>query len=196
MAFAPLSPRDAEALLASLGSQDGGAREAAPSAAAVPAIRRWGSIKSLFRLGDGRGTGLEPRAGANADRGAPRPGGPAGGRVSHKLLSFGGVRAGDDGSEQGRVARALAASRGSARSEAARRDGAAAEDAARSAAAEQAWAAHHGAAWLLRRRAVAAVQCPQERCMRVHGRHDVTRVLRSPGSTATKHMQTCLPPMH
>ena len=145
MAFAPLSPRDAEALLASLGSQDlnlnldGDARDAAPSAGAAPSIRRWGSVKGLFRLG------------LDAARGSPRPGGPAGGRSSHKASNGAGGRAGGElnpeagleRSGQGRVARALAASRGSARSGAAapaRREGAAAEDASRTTAAEQAGA--------------------------------------------------------
>ena len=136
VAFAPLSPRDAEALLASLGSQDGAARDAAPSAGAAPSIRRWGSVKGLFRLGQ------------DAARGSPRPAGPAGGRSLHMALSGAGGRAGGElnpeaglkRSEQGRFARALAASRGSARSEAARRKGAAAEDASRTTAAEQAGA--------------------------------------------------------
>ena len=136
VAFAPLSPRDAETLLASLGSQDGDARDAAPSAGAAPSIRRWGSVMGLFRLGQ------------DAARGSPRPGGPAGGRSPRKALNGAGERAGGEPypeaglerSEQGRFARALAASRGSARSEAARRDGAATEDAACITAAEQAWA--------------------------------------------------------
>ena len=117
VAFAPLSPRDAEALLASLGSQDGGASDAAPSSGAAPSIRRWGSVKGLFRLGQ------------DAAQGSPRPGGPAGGRASHKALNGAGGRAGGELhaearlelSEQGMFARALAASRGSARSEAAQR---------------------------------------------------------------------------
>ena len=152
VAFAPLSPRDAEALLASLGSQDGGASDAAPSSGAAPSIRRWGSVKGLFRLGQ------------DAAQGSPRPGGPAGGRASHKALNGAGGRAGGELhaeaglelSEQGMFARALAASRGSARSEAARRDGSAAEDAARIAAAEQARTAQN-AVWGLRQHALAAV---------------------------------------
>lgn len=162
VAFAPLSPRDAEALLASLGSQDGDARDAAPSAGAAPSIRRWGSVKGLFRLGQ------------DAARGAPRPGGPAGGRSSHKALNGAGGRAGGElshdakleRSEEGRVARALAASRGSARSEAARREGAAAEDAARTTAAEQARADQQSAVWVLRQHALAAVLGNLRRDMR------------------------------